>query len=254
AIGYTRSEVTNLFGGTVTPNDLVSYLRGDQSKEGEVLNVAPFRRRTEILGDIINSSPVVASKRANYGWTSSADLAEDARLSYADYVASKSATGKKEYVFVGANDGMLHAFDATDGSEVFAYVPNGVLGLTGLLADRDYGAGAKGKRYYVDGQLTVGDAYDDDWKTVLVGATGAGGRSVFGIDVTNPAGFGPSDLLWEVNQQTDGDIGHVMGKPLIVPLEDGSWAAVFGNGYNSENGDAALFVVDVFTGAIIKKI
>lgn len=253
-IGYTAGEVINLFGGTVTPNDLVNYLRGDQSKEGEVLNVAPFRKRTEILGDIINSSPVVASKRANYGWAASAALAEEARLSYAEYVASKSANGRREYVFVGANDGMLHAFDGTDGSEVFAYVPNGVLGLTGLLADRDYGAGANGKRYYVDGQLTVGDAYADGWKTVLVGATGAGGRSVFGIDISNPASFAASDILWEVNQQTDGDIGHVMGKPVIVPLENGSWGAVFGNGYNSDNGDAALFVVDVFTGKVIKKI
>ncbi len=254
AVGYTAAEVTNLFGGQVTPNELVNYLRGDQSKEGAVLNVAPFRKRTEILGDIINSSPVVASKRADYGWTASAELPEDARLSYAEYVASKSASGRREYVFVGANDGMLHAFDGSDGSEVFAYVPNGVLGRTGRLADRDYGAGANGKRYYVDGQLTVGDAYADGWKTVLVGATGAGGRSVFGIDISNPASFTSEALLWEVNEQTDGDIGHVMGKPVIVPLEDGSWAAVFGNGYNSDNGDAALFLVDVFTGNVIKKI
>lgn len=253
-LGYTVADIINLFGGSVTPNQLVDYLRGDQTREGETLDTAPFRRRSEILGDIINSSPVIASKRSNYGWATASGLPTTVTASYGAYVTAKSAAGRKEYVYVGANDGMLHAFDGTTGDEVFAYVPNGVLGATGQLADPNYGASPQ-KRYYVDGQIALSDAHDgSDWQTVMVGAAGAGGRTVFGLRVTAPAAFTASDVLWEVNSQTDGDVGHVMGKPVIVPLQNGSWAAVFGNGYNSNNGDAALFVVDVFTGEVIKKI
>lgn len=253
-LGYTVADIINLFGGSVTPNQLVDYLRGDQTREGETLDTAPFRRRSEILGDIINSSPVIASKRSNYGWATASGLPTTVTASYGAYVTAKSAAGRKEYVYVGANDGMLHAFDGTTGDEVFAYVPNGVLGATGQLADPNYGASPQ-KRYYVDGQIALSDAHDgSDWQTVMVGAAGAGGRTVFGLRVTAPAAFTASDVLWEVNSQTDGDVGHVMGKPVIVPMQNGSWAAVFGNGYNSDSGDAALFVVDVFTGEVIKKI
>ena len=254
ALGYNNADITNLFGGSITPNNLVDYLRGDQAMEGETLNTAPFRRRSEILGDIINSSPVIGSKRANYGWSTASGLPTTVSASYGAYVAAKSAANRREYVYVGANDGMLHAFDGTTGEEVFAYVPNGVLNATGLLADRNYGASPQ-KRYYVDGQIALGDVHDgSNWQSVMVGAAGAGGRTVFGLKVTAPASFAASDVLWEVNSQTDADIGHVMGKPVIVPMQDGSWAAIFGNGYNSANGDAALFVVDVLTGAVIKKI
>jgi len=253
-LGYTSADIINLFGGSVTPNHLVDYLRGDQTREGETLDTAPFRRRSEILGDIINSSPVIASKRSNYGWATASGLPTTVTASYGAYVTAKSAAGRKEYVYVGANDGMLHAFDGTTGDEVFAYVPNGVLGATGQLADPNYGASPQ-KRYYVDGQIALSDAHDgSDWQTVMVGAAGAGGRTVFGLRVTAPAAFTASDVLWEINSQTDGDVGHVMGKPVIVPMQHGSWAAVFGNGYNSDSGDAALFVVDVFTGEVIKKI
>jgi len=256
AFGYNLADITNLF-GSITPNDLVNYLRGDKSKEGDAHNTAPFRVRSSILGDIVNSSPVIASKRANYGWSAAGGLDADVRESYAGYVAGKSTTGKREYVYVGANDGMLHAFDGTNGDEVFAYVPNNVLAMTGLLADPNYGNQPQ-KRYYVDGQVTLGDAYDGGtWQTVLVAASGAGGRGVFGLQVTDPTTFGANDVLWEVNSQTDADVGHVMAKPVIVPLENGSWAALFGNGYNSgttQPGNPVLFVVDIFSGEVIRKI
>jgi type IV pilus assembly protein PilY1 len=253
-LGYTTADIINLFGGSITPRNLVDYLRGDKTKEGEALNTAPFRARTSILGDIISSSPVIASKRSDYGWALASGLPSAARSGYASYVAAKSGTGRKEYVYVGANDGMFHAFDGTNGNEVFAYIPNGVLHLTGQLADRNYGANPQ-KRYYVDGQIALGDAHDGgNWQTLAVGAAGAGGRTVFGLKVSSPTTFGASDVLWEVNSQTDTDIGHVMGKPVIVPLANGSWAAVFGNGYNSDSSDAVLFVVDIFTGQVIKKI
>ncbi len=254
-LGYTQAGIVNDF-GSVTPNQLVDYLRGDRTMEGNEKGVRPFRVRGNILGDIINSAPVVATKRANYGWAAASGLSADLRSSYAAYVTGKSASGKKEYVYVGANDGMMHAFDDT-GREVFAYVPNGVLGNMGYLANREYQ-----HRYYVDGKLTLGDVpVGGTWKTMLVGGAGAGGRTVFGLDVTSPDAFAATDVRWEVNSNSmsgttrvGDDLGHVFGKPIIVPVGDGKWVALFGNGVNSTNGKAVLFVVDVATGEVLKTI
>jgi type IV pilus assembly protein PilY1 len=257
--GYSASQVANLF-GSIQVSDMIQYLRGDQSMEGSVLNSKPFRVRSSILGDIVNSEPVLATSRSNFGWSRASGLTTAERDGYAAYVKGKSE--QHEYAFVGANDGMLHAFDATDGQEKFAYVPNGVFGNLGLLAEGGADGTSAGytHHFYVDGKLNVADAYGGGWKTLLVGATGAGGRSVFGLDVTNPAGFGASNVLWEVTGVKYPELGYVMGKPVVVPLQNGQWVALFGNGYNSEagtghtKGDAALFVVDAFTGEVLRII
>ncbi|HLM52309.1 MAG TPA: PilC/PilY family type IV pilus protein, partial [Pseudoxanthomonas sp.] len=246
-LGYTLAQVINVFGGSTTPQQMVDYLRGARGREGTTKDVAPFRKRTSILGDIINSPPVIATRRANYGWASATGLTAAQRESYTAYVTAKA--DKAEFTFVGANDGMLHAF-GQNGDESFAYIPNGVLGNLGLLADPNYE-----HRYYVDGGLTLSDALiQGSWKTVMVGAAGAGGRTVFALDVTAPESFGTSNVLWEVNSITDPDMGYVMGKPLIVPTDSGRWVAVFGNGYNSVNFNPVLFVVDIATGEVLRKI
>lgn len=246
-IGYTTGGVTSDFGGNVTPNQMVDYLRGERTMEGTVLNTMPFRRRSGIIGDIVNSAPVIATKRANYGWAAATGLPTADRNGYTTYVNGKASKG--EYVYVGANDGMLHAFN-DQGVEQFAYVPNGVLHKMGLLANRDYT-----HQYYVDGKLTLADAkVGGAWRTVLVGGSGAGGRGVSALDVTTPGDFDATSVLWEVNGATDDDIGYVMGKPLIVPIQNGKWVALFGNGYNSGTGKAALFAVDIATGTVLRKI
>lgn len=253
-LGYTASDIENKFGGTVTPNQLVNYLRGERSMEGTVMGTAPFRERSSILGDIVNSEPVIAVQSENYGWAYALGLTEAARTGYQSYLTAKST--RKDYVYVGGNDGMLHAFN-DEGKEVFAYVPNAVLGRTGWLADPDYA-----HYFYVDGKLTLADAHvGGSWKTVLVGASGAGGRGVFALDVSDSAAFSSDDVLWEVNGTTayDGDdigkdIGYVMGKPLIVPVQNGQWVALFGNGYNSDSGKASLMAVDLASGKVIANI
>ncbi|AXI84090.1 pilus assembly protein [Xylella taiwanensis] len=248
-LGYTARGVIDDFGSSVTPNQLVNYLRGDKSMEGVTLNSAPFRRRFAPLGDIINSIPVVATRRANYGWATASGLPQVQRDSYSAFIKARRDSTAAEHIFVGANDGMLHAFD-DKGTERFAYVPNSVLHQLGYLANRDYQ-----HRYYVDGKLTLSDAYlGGGWKTVLVAGTGAGGRSMFALDVSSPTTFAESNVLWEINSQNDDDMGYTMGKPYIVPLQDGSWAAIFGNGYNSSNGRAVLFIVNLATGQLIRKI
>ena len=165
-------------------------------------------------------------------------------------------------LFVGANDGMLHAFDASNGRETFAFVPKAVLGSIKALANPFYV-----HQYFVDGPLLEADVYDTNkpgWRNLVVGTGGAGARNIFAINVPVPSNGntstvvapGPSDILWEVSN-TDGgfsDLGKVLQKPTAGLMRDGSWALVVGNGYVDTNGVAKLFVINALTGALIKSI
>jgi type IV pilus assembly protein PilY1 len=243
----------------VTAAEAIAYLKGDPSLE-VVGTGGKLRKRTTRLGDIVNSTPVVASPTDDFGYRSlrtSATVYDS--LNYKDYLESKKT--RATMVYAGANDGMLHAFHGTTGVEQFAYIPTTSWGHMGNLLF-PYNAADKNfqvfdHRYYVDGPINISDVHDGAWKTMLVGTSGAGGRSVFAIDVTDPTVFNSSKLLWELNDTVTSaviknNIGHVLGKPLIVPVKEGTavkWKAIFGNGYGSVNGVAALFVVDISTGS-----
>jgi type IV pilus assembly protein PilY1 len=259
------NATTELTALGVTAASAVNYLRGDTS--GEVRNGGKLRDRTTRLGDIVTSTPFISSPTDDYGYRSLADAA--LRTSYAAYLATK-ANQSNYMVYVGANDGMLHAFNggmnaagetvAGGGSEAYAYIPNTALGHMGNLlfrAEADKKNSQKFQhRYYVDGQIAVGDTYyGSAWHTTLVGASGAGGRGVFGLDVSTNNTF---KKLWEISDldtnlpaAVRANIGHVLAKPVIVPVKVGnavSWKAIFGNGYNSASGKAVLFVVDIESG------
>ena len=242
----------------------VSYLLGNASNE--VRNGGNLRDRTTVLGDIINSTPLLTSPTDDYGYRTLGSLG----TSYVEYLQSKRDSGRY-MVYAGANDGMLHAFDggmgsdgvqdSSGGTEVFGYIPSTSIGHMGnLLFPYDSSAeqdSAFDHRYFVDGPVVVGDTYDGSaWGTTLVGTAGAGGRSVFALDVTDPTTYGSANLLWELNDfdaQLDevvrNNIGHVLGKPVIVPVKSSSgevsFKAIFGNGVESKSGKAALFVVDL---------
>src|SRR5690606_17757792 len=106
-------------------------------------------------------------------------------------------------------------------------------------------------QYLVDGPIYVGDAYwDDEWKTILVGTLGAGGRGIFALDVTNPQS---PEVLFELNEEDYPELGYILGQPLIAPMKDGSWAAIFGNGYHYESSSTSqLFVVDLSNPALTR--
>lgn len=204
--------------------DIVNYLRGDQSKE--VQNNGTFRNRKSLLGDIIHSSPV-----------------------YVDNL--QDGASRAQTVFVGANDGMLHAFDATNGQEIFAYVPNAVITPTlATLADPSYT-----HRYFVDGPIAVSDWSLTPEKNLLVGSLGYGGKGLFGLDVTNPKSFSTADVKWEFSGGASADLlGLVTGELLLAKLNNGKTAVIFGNGYNSTSQRAALFILELETGELIKAI
>lgn len=240
----------------VTLAQAVSYLRGDRTLE----TAGILRERTTLLGDIVNSTPVVSSPKDDYGYQT---LGGTLGSSYTTYLTGKP---NRPLVLVGANDGMLHIFDGrTDsngGDELFAYIPATALGHMGNLLfpykTDDGDDQVFQHRYYVDGPVTVSDVnIGGTWKTVAVATSGAGGRSVFALDITDPDNV---SVLWEVNDLITGNpniadrIGHVLGKPIIVPVKDLanniSWKAIFGNGYNSDAQEAWLFVVDIGTGDV----
>ncbi len=222
--------------------DLMRFLRGDRSNEDGI----NFRVRGDtVLGDIVNAN-IVFSGPSNEGW---ARLGEGPGVAYLDYIDGIKQN-RGGWVFAGANDGMLHAFDATNGAEAFTYIPGRVLTKVGALADPDYT-----HQFFVDGGITVSDAFiDGQWRTMLVGTLGAGGRGVFALDVTNPASFGTPNVRWEFTDEDDSRLGFTFGKPVITRLANGTWVAMFGNGYASDAGGAHLFVVNLATGAPIEVI
>ncbi|MEA9554994.1 PilC/PilY family type IV pilus protein [Xanthomonas nasturtii] len=262
----TGSDLSNLGATAATAS---AYLRGDGS--GEVRSGGRLRDRTTVLGDIVNSAPVISSPLDDYGYRS---LPGAPGSTYQAYLNAKKA-GRNYMVYVGANDGMLHGFDggmngegvmaSNGGVERFAYIPSTALGHMGnLLLPYDPANQNDQKfshRYYVDGPLAVSDTYyGGAWKTSLVGTSGAGGRGVFAFDVTTPTSVTATSRLWEISDLDNSlaatvrnNIGFVLGKPVIVPILNSAgavtWKAIFGNGYNSASGKAVLFLVDIKTGA-----
>lgn len=222
--------------------DRLAYLRGERTKE--IAHGGAFRTRGGALGDIINSDPY---------YVQSQDFAFRALpgAEGTDYLAFRSSTAYRSrppMVYAGGNDGMLHGFDADTGVERFAYVPNAVYANLSRLTDPGYT-----HQYFVDAPSRAVDAYigasGNKWRTVLLGATGAGGKSVFALDVTQPASVNASKVLWEF---THAELGYTIGQPSIIRLQSGDWAAVFSNGYNSTSAKAQLFIVRLRDGVLLK--
>ncbi|MEH6469634.1 MAG: PilC/PilY family type IV pilus protein [Halopseudomonas sp.] len=246
---------------SVTPlsDDEIDYLRGDQSNE--VQNNGLFRDRDTLLGDIVNSNPRFVG-RDNFGYAK-LDGAEGTK--YGEFRELASYLTRKKALYVGANDGMLHGFDADTGIELFGYVPRAVYSNLASLSKQGYD-----HRFFVDGTPAVSDAYidqdgqpsnDSAWSSVLVGTLGAGGKGVYALDVTTPSSFAATDVLWEVDPTTlsaastldFANLGVTMGEATIARMANDQWAAIFSNGYDSASKEAIVYVVDLRSGALIKE-
>ncbi|NTV12367.1 MAG: hypothetical protein HGA96_00295 [Desulfobulbaceae bacterium] len=216
-------------GGTqfpgITGTQMVDYLRGDKAKEQAKGGI--LRNRFFYMGDFVNSS----------------------------------ATFANNVLYAGSNDGMLHAIDAQTGVELFSYVPGLVVPNLRELASPTYT-----HQYYVDMEPFVKKM---GGTTLLVGALGKGGKGIYCLDVTNPSAITNEAVLaskvkWEFPASYDGDMGYTFSKALIVKtkavtaINAGTdlkgHVVVFGNGYQSYNGHAVLYIVNPLNGALIKKI
>ncbi len=251
-IAFTWATLNTAQKGYLSNDETIfNWLRGDQSKESTDDGLTGFRVRTKLLGDIVHSDPLYVGKPQNVGYKY-LPVTAAGRDTYASFLtANKERT---PMIYVGANDGMLHGFDATGGAEKFAYVPNALFGKLKTLTSPTYKS-LTAHRDFVDGSPNVGDAYvDGAWRSILIGTLGAGGKAVFALDVTHPDAFAVENILWEFS---DGDLGYMVGQmtssPVIGRLQSGQWAAVFGNGYDSGTG-AWLYVINLDDGTVIKKI
>lgn len=214
----------------------LSWLRGSNNDES---NSDGLRERTGeyaiALGDIVNSSPAYLGDRdRGYALLNQGD--------YATYLETKEA--QPQTLFVGSNDGMLHAFDVENNmlQELFAYVPASVYPKLADLTRPNYGRQDNSHQYLVDGPVVVGDAYvDGEWASVVVGTLGAGGKAIYALDVTDRSN---PELIFELSSDTHEELGYMLGTPQIVRMANGEWAVVIGNGYDSDDGDSQLVVIE----------
>jgi type IV pilus assembly protein PilY1 len=259
--GIATAQISALNGACATciPDGPIrlNYLRGSQANEISQPN-GTLRTRDALLGDIVNSEPVYVGPPADYF---PKDLEKH---SYRDF--ANTHVGRAPVLYVGANDGMLHAFMADTGAELFAYVPRALYPKLAALTMLAY---QTNHQFYVDLGPTVTDAYlgaSKQWRSVLVAGLGAGGAGIFAIDVTDPAAFEGDEekaglqVLWDIVGGDTGfeQLGYTFSKPAVVRLpgnnHNGVWAAVFGNGYESINGQAVLYLVNAATGERLEEV
>ena len=257
------SSLTTAQQALANSTSLVSYLRGNTGFEDRASNAPPsmatdnrlYRFREAVLGDLVDSTPVyVGAPKANFsdpGYGTATTLG-----SFKATHATRAGT-----VYIGANDGMLHAINAVDGTERWAYVPTMVLDNMWKLADKNYSISHS---YYVNGDIVVNDvctagctsASTAVWKTILVAGLNGGGTGYFALDITNP---NSPVLLWEFDTTDDSDIGYSYGNPIVTKKADGTWVVLLTSGYNNitgiplNRGKGFLYVLNASTGAIISK-
>ena len=243
----STTQQTSLQPSDALGSSRVAYLRGNTSSE--IRNGGTFRNRSHILGDIINSEPIYVGPPSNPALLFSSS-------SYATFVLAN--TSRQPMLYVGGNDGMLHAFNAQTGTESFAFIPNAVFKNLYQLTTPLYN---QNHLFYVDGSPTSGDVqFNGSWHTLLVGGESGGGNSIYALDVTNPSSLSNENLLantvlWEF---TDSDLGLTYSQPKIGQINSGrnalSFAVFFGNGYNSPNNNDVLYAVNPQNGQTIAKI
>ena len=237
-IPFTWANVSAALGPTAT-EPLLNFLRGDRSQEIQQGGALAFRQRASALGDIVHSRPY--------------------------YVGDSTSATPAPTVFVGANDGMLHAFNAGTGAERWAYVPSMLISKMKNLAVMPYV-----HDYYVDGSVNVATITSGaSSKRVLVGVLGAGGKGIYALDITGSSRLAPSsessaasNALWEITPSTINNaastayanLGYTYANPTLAKV-GGVDAVIVGNGYNN-GGDykAYLYVINADTGALISAL
>ncbi len=234
---------------------LIDWLRGDEwlaptiyRSRHVAANVGANGPNYYFLGDTVDTQPAyVGAPTYNFLDTG-----------YATW-ATVTEVGRAGVVYIGANDGMLHAFDSSSGKENWAYVPTMVMPNLYKLADANY---YQNHQYYVDGYISTMDVYNGTaWSTILVGGLGAGGQGYYALDITDP--LNPKGL-WEICSSStlcptnnDSNMGDSFGNPVITKRSnDGRWVVLVSSGYNNTGGtgQGTLYELDAFTGTILRQV
>ncbi len=203
--------------------DLINWTRGDA--------VSGYRNRDGwILGDIVESAPVVVGAPAYF-------------YLFNSYLAWRSANQNRQpIILVGANDGMLHAFNEETGVELWAYLPEAMLPRLDDLAAVGYC-----HEYSVNLTPYVFDAYvSGSWRTIAVCGQKQGGNTYFALDVTDP--YNPV-VMWESQLPMT---YNSWNQPSLVRLKDGDrFAMLVGSGPDYTGLEAHVMLVDLSDGTMI---
>jgi type IV pilus assembly protein PilY1 len=250
-----------------TATQYLDYLRGDQTNEvGSTVggSTHSLRKRTVLLGDIIDAAltPVTTPVQT---------FSESSNPGYAAFKTQwTTTTPRPTMVYAGANDGMLHGFLGSSGTEQFAYIPSALfLGpnntpqVDGLaqLGNPNYShhfyVDATPINYDIDLNHTYGSgSTTPNWATLLIGGLGKGGKSFYAIDVTDPASMTSESAVagkvqWEF---TDSTMGYSYGAPVVVKTVKYGWVVILTSGYNNSDGYGYVYFVNPKTGALLEKV
>ncbi|APZ44104.1 pilus assembly protein [Acidihalobacter ferrooxydans] len=281
----TSTQQSTFFGGHKWKygRAVVNFLRGNQSLDQA--NGGPFRNRSSLMGDIVDSAPIYLGAPQSSmpisapGGASSATIGQYTLAATAYTSFASNNAGRTPMLYTGGNSGMLYGIDAATGAPEFAYVPDGVYHDLANLSQPSYNAN---HRFYVDGPPSAADvpfwnstSTAVTWHTVLAGGLDAGGQGIYALDVTNPvsvisaataASTSPASamagqVLWNITNSTSGfsHLGLTYSAPqvAVMDIDNGNGVptptgvVVFGSGYNNDNGYPYLYVVNAQTGALI---
>jgi len=246
----------------------INFLLGDPTYED-----GTYRSRVTLLGAIIRSQPVYVSYASSGyydNWPNKADgtAAPEAGATAQTYDAFVTQESTRPgTLYVGANDGMLHAFAAPaptgcaadgtgcdygdGGTERWAFIPRAVYANLGNLTSPSFSY-----RPTVDETPVTRDVFfsDNKWHTILAGGVGLGGRGVYALNITDPTSFSASNVLWEFDSDMTipsgaagdcvasygdcraSDLGYTVSQPNIGRLHNGQWAVLVSNGYFPDCG------------------
>ena len=268
-----------VIGGAGTGTSRVAYLRGDRSNEINSLGVGTYRARNGVMADVIDASPTwVGPPASPYAvfWadrynTTGDPITENSGQSYQQFLTNNQL--RLNVIYAGANDGFLHGFRTgtediignvnpalNDGLEVIAYMPGTVLNaIHSATPNIDYSNPQYAHAFSVDATPGTGDVYySSAWHTILVGGLGPGGAGIYALDITNPSSFNESSAAatvlgdWSAasircvgNAGCGSSLGNTYGTPQIRRFHNGTWGAVFGNGFGSTSGDAGIYVMTI---------
>lgn len=165
----------------------------------------------------------------------------------------------RSVIFAGANDGMLHAFDDSDGRELWAFIPPNLLNKLQALHDDVVES-------FVDGSPKAYISYDSSGqinKAILIFGQRRGGNHYYALDITDPL---IPKYLWKISPDIPeyAELGQTWASPMIGKIAYFSgekWVAFIGGGYDenqdndpvvtSDTKGRAIYVVDVLDGSLV---
>jgi len=277
---YTSfGAITGLSSGSQSESDYLGYLRGDRTHELSTSS-GKYRARVHLLGDVVDS-------KLNVVGPPSYPYYDIYNPGYSDF--KSTYISRPTVVYAGANDGMMHAFDGTVpstaggtctstlttpsnacGKELFAYIPSFTYGNSSTAADSglaSLGTPNSYEHHYLVNATPVSSDVDffktvsptasaNDWRTLLVGGLGKGGKGYYAIDITNPADWTSettvaTKILWEFTQA---HMGYSVGDAVFIKTPEFGWTIVVASGYNNDDGLGYFFFLNPRTGDLLKTV